>query len=203
LAAAPSARSRPPGADHSVRGRRTRSWSSSSRIAADPDFSLRKKGAGVWSATCLADAKCSDAMHRPEVEAKCPATLHLPRPSTCKLLRHRPRPTAGVTCGGGADGAVHSQGTGCQSAFGWTGPRLSPDYLRELAAYHVGAPQRSLRCKPNHPCAGIRMKKPENGNFEGFAQAFQRRRRRRASLNLPVSLISRQVLPGPDLQRHD
>jgi radical SAM superfamily enzyme YgiQ (UPF0313 family) len=49
--------------------------------------------------------------------------------------------------------------------------QLSPAYLRELAAHHVGG---HLKVAPEHtdPHVLDLMKKPSNVNFEGFADAF-------------------------------
>jgi radical SAM superfamily enzyme YgiQ (UPF0313 family) len=48
---------------------------------------------------------------------------------------------------------------------------LSPEYLRELAAHHVGG---HLKVAPEHTDAHVLglMKKPANDSFEGFARAF-------------------------------
>ena len=50
--------------------------------------------------------------------------------------------------------------------------QLSPEYLRELAAHHVGG---QLKVAPEHtdPHVLELMKKPENDNFEGFAERVQ------------------------------
>src|SRR5436309_11564846 len=49
--------------------------------------------------------------------------------------------------------------------------QLSPEYLRELAAHHVGG---HLKVAPEHTDPGVLglMKKPENDNFERFAEKF-------------------------------
>jgi radical SAM superfamily enzyme YgiQ (UPF0313 family) len=49
--------------------------------------------------------------------------------------------------------------------------QLSPEYLRELAAHHVGG---HLKVAPEHTDPHVLglMKKPENDNFESFAQEF-------------------------------
>jgi radical SAM superfamily enzyme YgiQ (UPF0313 family) len=51
--------------------------------------------------------------------------------------------------------------------------QLAPDYLEELAAHHVGG---HLKVAPEHTDPGVLrlMKKPENGNFEGFARQFKK-----------------------------
>jgi radical SAM superfamily enzyme YgiQ (UPF0313 family) len=50
--------------------------------------------------------------------------------------------------------------------------QLSPEYLRELAAHHVGG---HLKVAPEHtdPHVLALMKKPENDNFESFAREFK------------------------------
>ncbi len=49
--------------------------------------------------------------------------------------------------------------------------QLSPEYMRELAAHHVGG---HLKVAPEHtdPTVLGLMKKPDNDNFEGFAREF-------------------------------
>src|SRR5205807_2799113 len=51
--------------------------------------------------------------------------------------------------------------------------QLSPTYLRELAAHHVGG---RLKVAPEHtdPTVLGLMKKPANDNFEAFAEQFQK-----------------------------
>jgi radical SAM superfamily enzyme YgiQ (UPF0313 family) len=51
--------------------------------------------------------------------------------------------------------------------------QLSPEYLRELAAHHVGG---HLKVAPEHTDLHVLalMKKPENGNFESFAREFRK-----------------------------
>jgi radical SAM superfamily enzyme YgiQ (UPF0313 family) len=55
--------------------------------------------------------------------------------------------------------------------------QLSPEYLQELAEHHVGG---HLKVAPEHtdPHVLQMMKKPENGNFESFAQEFSQASRR-------------------------
>ena len=50
--------------------------------------------------------------------------------------------------------------------------QLSPEYMRELAAHHVGG---HLKVAPEHtdPHVLDLMKKPDNDNFEGFAREFK------------------------------
>jgi radical SAM superfamily enzyme YgiQ (UPF0313 family) len=106
---------------------------------------------------------------RPEVEAKC-KRLSCVHPTICKLL--------------GTDHAplVHllrkaRNEPGIRKVLVASGVRmdlaqLSPEYLRELAAHHVGG---HLKVAPEHtdPHVLALMKKPENTNFEGFARGFQ------------------------------
>ena len=51
--------------------------------------------------------------------------------------------------------------------------QLSPEYLRELAEHHVGG---HLKVAPEHtdPHVLELMKKPENDNFESFAEEFKK-----------------------------
>src|SRR5262249_38941775 len=51
--------------------------------------------------------------------------------------------------------------------------QMSPEYLRELAAHHVGG---RLKVAPEHTDSTVLrlMKKPENGNFERFTRKFKK-----------------------------
>jgi uncharacterized radical SAM protein YgiQ len=50
--------------------------------------------------------------------------------------------------------------------------RTSPEYLRELAAHHVGG---KLKVAPEHVDAGVlnKMRKPKNDDFEHFTEVFR------------------------------
>src|SRR5207237_7376306 len=51
--------------------------------------------------------------------------------------------------------------------------QLSPEYMKELTAHHVGG---RLKVAPEHtdPTVLGLMKKPVNNNFEGFTEAFHK-----------------------------
>ena len=50
--------------------------------------------------------------------------------------------------------------------------QLSPEYMDELAAHHVGG---QLKVAPEHTDPNVLelMKKPDVDDFQGFAEAFQ------------------------------
>ena len=107
---------------------------------------------------------------RPEVEAKC-KRLSCVHPSICKLL--------GTDHGPLIDLMKRTRTEpGIRQVFVASGIRmdiaqLSPEYLRELAAHHVGG---HLKVAPEHtdPHVLDLMKKPRNVNFEGFATEFKK-----------------------------
>ena len=75
---------------------------------------------------------------------------------------------------------------------------MSPEYLRELAAHHVGG---HLKVAPEHTDSHVldMMKKPANINFEGFADAFNQASRQAGKPKqyiVPYYIASH---PGSDL----
>jgi uncharacterized radical SAM protein YgiQ len=109
--------------------------------------------------------KCS----RPEVEAKC-KRLSCVHPTICKLLDagHGPlidlmRKSREVP---GIDTVLVASGIRMDLA------QKSPEYLAELAKHHVGG---HLKVAPEHTDSNVLklMKKPDSGDFEGFARAFE------------------------------
>ncbi len=135
------------------------------RMTADPDFKGIISDIGGPTAN-MYQMRCS----RPEVEAKC-KRLSCVHPTICKLLgtdhgplielMRRARSEPGVRK------ALVSSGIRMDLA------QLSPEYLRELAGHHVGG---HLKVAPEHtdPHVLELMKKPENENFESFAEAFEK-----------------------------
>ncbi len=134
------------------------------RMTADPDFKGVISDIGGPTAN-MYQMRCT----RPEVEAKC-KRLSCVHPTICKLLgtdhgplielMRRARSEPGIRK------ALVSSGIRMDLA------QLSPEYLRELAGHHVGG---HLKVAPEHtdPHVLEMMKKPENDNFESFAQAFK------------------------------
>jgi len=134
------------------------------KMAADPEFAGVISDIGGPTAN-MYEMRCT----RPEVEAKC-KRLSCVHPTICKLLGTDHGPLIQLLKRARTE-------PGIRKALVASGVRmdlaqLSPEYLRELAAHHVGG---HLKVAPEHtdPHVLELMKKPENGNFEGFAREFQ------------------------------
>jgi uncharacterized radical SAM protein YgiQ len=134
--------------------------------------------------------KCS----RPEVEAKC-KRLSCVHPTICKLLDagHGPlidlmRKSRDVP---GIDTVLVASGIRMDLA------QKSPEYLSELARHHVGG---HLKVAPEHTDSNVLrlMKKPDSGDFEGFARAFEQASRKagKKQFVVPYFIASH---PGSDL----
>src|SRR4051794_40406284 len=133
------------------------------KMAADPEFAGVISDIGGPTAN-MYQMRCT----RPEVEAKC-KRLSCVHPSICKLLGTDHGPLLELM-------RKTRTEPGIRKAFVASGIRmdlaqLSPEYLRELAAHHVGG---HLKVAPEHtdPLVLGLMKKPENDNFESFADGF-------------------------------
>ena len=134
--------------------------------------------------------KCS----KPEVEAKC-KRLSCVHPKICKLLDagHGPlidlmRKSREVP---GVDTVLVASGIRMDLA------QKSPEYLAELAKHHVGG---HLKVAPEHTDSNVLrlMKKPDSGDFEGFARAFDQASRKAGKKQyvVPYFIASH---PGSDL----
>jgi uncharacterized radical SAM protein YgiQ len=135
------------------------------KIAADPDFKGTISDIGGPTAN-MYQMRCT----RPEVEAKC-KRLSCVHPTICKLLGTDHGPLIQLM-------KKAREEPGIKKVLVASGVRmdlaqLSPEYLRELSAHHVGG---HLKVAPEHtdPHVLELMKKPVNNNFEGFAKAFKR-----------------------------
>jgi uncharacterized radical SAM protein YgiQ len=134
------------------------------KMAADPEFSGVVSDIGGPTAN-MYQMRCT----RPEVEAICKrqSCVH---PTICKLLGtdHGPliRLLKKARTEPGIRKVLVASGVRMDLA------QLSPEYLREMAAHHVGG---HLKVAPEHtdPHVLALMKKPVNDNFEGFARGFQ------------------------------
>ncbi|MFM7541188.1 MAG: YgiQ family radical SAM protein, partial [Planctomycetota bacterium] len=133
---------------------------------------------------------------RPEVEAKC-KRLSCVHPKICKLL--------GTDHGPLVDLMKKSRDIpGVRKVHVASGVRmdlaqLSPEYLKEMAAHHVGG---TLKVAPEavDPRVLDLMKKPRNVNFEGFAKAF---RKASADAGKPKQFLVPYYIashPGSDLE---
>jgi uncharacterized radical SAM protein YgiQ len=134
-------------------------------LAADPEFKGVISDIGGPTAN-MYQMQCS----RPEVEAKC-KRLSCVHPTICKLLGTDHGPIIELM-------RKARQEPGIRKVLVASGIRMdlaqqSPEYLRELAAHHVGG---HLKVAPEHTDPHVLglMKKPTNVNFEGFTKAFKK-----------------------------
>ncbi|QEL15007.1 YgiQ family radical SAM protein [Limnoglobus roseus] len=133
------------------------------KIAADPDFKGVVSDIGGATAN-MYKMRCT----RPEVEAKC-KRLSCIHPGICKLLGTDHEPTIQLM-------KKVRETPGIRKVFVASGIRmdlaqLSPKYVKELAAHHVGG---RLKVAPEHtsPTVLELMKKPSIDNFGVFAEQF-------------------------------
>ncbi|MBY0229149.1 MAG: YgiQ family radical SAM protein, partial [Gemmataceae bacterium] len=135
------------------------------QMATDPDFKGIVSDIGGPTANMYKMA-CS----RPEVEAKC-KRLSCVHPTICKLLGTDHGPLIDLMRKARTEPGVRK--VLVASGIRMDLAQLSPTYLEELSAHHVGG---HLKVAPEHtdPTVLGLMKKPENGNFEGFAREFKK-----------------------------
>jgi uncharacterized radical SAM protein YgiQ len=135
------------------------------KMAADPEFKGIVSDIGGPTAN-MYQMRCT----RPEVEAKC-KRLSCVHPSICKLLGTDHGPLADLMRRArsepGIRKALVSSGIRMDLA------QLSPEYMRELTAHHVGG---RLKVAPEHTDKTVlqTMKKPEIDNFSSFADEFKK-----------------------------
>ncbi len=134
------------------------------KMAADPEFKGVISDVGGPTAN-MYEMRCT----RPEVEAKC-KRLSCVHPSICKLLGTDHGPLIELMKRARTEPGIRK--VLVASGIRMDLAQLSPEYLRELAAHHVGG---HLKVAPEHTDPHVLglMKKPENTNFEGFADAFK------------------------------
>ena len=135
------------------------------KMAADPEFKGVISDIGGPTAN-MYQMRCT----RPEVEAKC-KRLSCVHPTICKLLGTDHGPLIDLHA------ARSANEPGIRKVLVASGIRmdlaqLSPEYLRELAAHHVGG---HLKVAPEHtdPHVLELMKKPSIDNFERFRASVQ------------------------------
>jgi uncharacterized radical SAM protein YgiQ len=135
------------------------------KMSADPEFSGVVSDVGGPTAN-MYQMRCT----RPDVEAKCKrqSCVH---PTICKLLGTDHGPLIELLRRARTEPGIRK--VLVASGVRMDLAQLSPEYLRELAAHHVGG---HLKVAPEHtdPHVLELMKKPENGNFESFARAFKK-----------------------------
>ena len=162
-------------------------------MAADPEFKGVISDIGGPTAN-MYQMRCT----RPEVEAKC-KRLSCVHPTICKLLGtdHGPLDRA--------DAASPRREPGIRKVLVASGIRmdlaqLSPEYLRELAAHHVGG---QLKVAPEHtdPHVLELMKKPRSTTSASSPSSSRRRRRRPASRSSTWCRTSSPATPAATCTR--
>ncbi len=135
------------------------------KVAADPEFKGIISDVGGPTAN-MYEMRCT----RPEIEAIC-KRLSCVHPTICKLLGTDHAPLVELLKKARAEPGIRK--VLVSSGIRMDLAQLSPDYLKELAAHHVGG---HLKVAPEHTDTHVLrlMKKPENGNFESFASAFRK-----------------------------
>jgi len=131
---------------------------------------------------------------RPEVEAKC-KRLSCVHPKVCKLLGTDHGPLIELMKEGREVQGVRKLHVA--SGVRMDLAQLSPEYLEELAAHHVGG---HLKVAPEHtdPEVLARMKKPEINDYQSFDRAFKDASARagKAQYTVPYFISAH---PGSDL----
>ena len=135
------------------------------KLAADPEFKGVISDIGGPTAN-MYQMRCT----RPEVEAKC-KRLSCVHPSICKLLGTDHGPLIDLMKRARTEPGIRK--VLVASGIRMDIAQLSPEYLKELAAHHVGG---HLKVAPEHTDSHVldMMKKPANVNFEGFATEFRK-----------------------------
>jgi uncharacterized radical SAM protein YgiQ len=135
------------------------------KMAADPEFPGVISDIGGPTAN-MYEMRCT----RPEVEAKC-KRLSCVHPTVCKLLGTDHGPLVQLLRRARTE-------PGIRKVLVASGVRMdlaqrSPEYLRELAAHHVGG---HLKVAPEHtdPTVLDIMKKPNIDDFQEFAHEFKK-----------------------------
>lgn len=134
------------------------------KLAADPEFKGIVSDIGGATAN-MYRMRCT----RPEVEARC-KRLSCIHPTICKLLGTDHQPTIELM-------RKTREVDGIRKVFVASGIRmdlaqLSPEYVDELAAHHVGG---RLKVAPEHASSEVleKMKKPSIANFDQFANIYR------------------------------
>jgi uncharacterized radical SAM protein YgiQ len=135
------------------------------KMAADPEFSGVVSDIGGPTAN-MYQMRCT----RPEVEARC-KRLSCVYPTICKLLGTDHGPLVELMRRARTEPGIRK--VLVASGVRMDLAQLSPEYMRELAAHHVGG---HLKVAPEHtdPHVLEQMKKPTIDNFGTFAQDFKK-----------------------------
>jgi uncharacterized radical SAM protein YgiQ len=134
------------------------------KMAADPEFSGIVSDIGGPTAN-MYEMRCT----RPEVESIC-KRLSCIHPTICKLLGTDHGPLVKLMRRARSEPGIRN--VLVASGVRMDLAQLSPEYMRELAAHHVGG---HLKVAPEHTDTTVLgfMKKPTNDNFESFAAGFK------------------------------
>jgi uncharacterized radical SAM protein YgiQ len=135
------------------------------KMSADPEFAGVVSDIGGPTAN-MYEMRCT----RPEVEARC-KRLSCVHPTVCKLLGTDHGPLVELLRRARTEPGVRK--VLVASGIRMDLAQLSPDYMNELAAHHVGG---HLKVAPEHtdPHVLEAMKKPSIDNFGTFARDFRR-----------------------------
>jgi uncharacterized radical SAM protein YgiQ len=135
------------------------------KMAADPEFKGIISDIGGPTAN-MYQMRCT----RPEVEAKC-KRLSCIHPTICKLLGTDHGPLVELMRRARTEPGIRR--VLVASGIRMDLAQLSPQYMRELTAHHIGG---HLKVAPEHTDPGVLnvMKKPAIDNFSTFADDFKR-----------------------------
>jgi uncharacterized radical SAM protein YgiQ len=135
------------------------------KLAADPEFKGIVSDVGGPTAN-MYQMRCT----RPEVEARC-KRLSCVHPTICRLLGTDHGPLTELMRKSRAEAGIRK--VLVSSGIRMDLAQLSPTYVKELAAHHVGG---RLKVAPEHTDPGVLnvMKKPDIDNFGGFARQFKK-----------------------------
>ena len=134
------------------------------KLAADPEFKGIVSDIGGPTAN-MYQMRCT----RPEVEAKC-KRLSCVHPSLCKLLGTDHGPLVDLLRKARNEPGIRK--VLVSSGIRMDLAQLSPEFVQELAAHHVGG---RLKVAPEHTDPHVLdvMKKPDIDNFSSFAEQFK------------------------------
>jgi uncharacterized radical SAM protein YgiQ len=134
------------------------------KMAADPEFKGIISDIGGPTAN-MYQMRCT----RPEVEAKC-KRLSCIHPTICKLLGTDHGPLVELMRRARTEPGIRR--VLVASGIRMDLAQLSPEYMRELTAHHIGG---HLKVAPEHTDPGVLniMKKPGIDNFSTFADDFK------------------------------
>jgi uncharacterized radical SAM protein YgiQ len=160
------------------------------KMAADPEFSGVISDIGGPTAN-MYQMRCT----RPEVEARC-RRLSCIHPTICKLLGTDHGPLVELMRRARTEPGIRK--VLVASGIRMDLAQLSPEYMRELTAHHVGG---HLKVAPEHtdPHVLQQMKKPDIDNFRSFARDFKEASREAGKAKqylVPYFIASH---PGSDL----